>query len=207
VREIDHALGTLRADGIVVASNYDGRYLGDPGFEEVWQELDKRKAVVFIHPTHPPYDLPSLPPESVLEYPFDSTRAAVSLVFAGVTGRYPNIRFILSHAGGALPYIVSRASAAAGFAPGLVDRIGDPMVQFRKFWFDTALSGSPFHLAALLQFADPSRILFGTDFPYAPDIAIKMNLNGQLQYPMEQQQRAAILHGNATALFSAAFAG
>jgi len=71
-----------------------------------------------------------------------------------------------------------------------------------KCWFDTALSGDTIHLAALTKFADPSRILFGTDFPYAPDAAIKINLAGQEQLPMEPKQRTAIMYEDATALFA-----
>lgn len=204
MREIDYAYGKLNSDGIVVSSNFEGRYLGDPGFEEIWQELDKRKAVVFIHPAHPSYDFPELPPESVMEYPFDTTRAAVSLVMNGVTVRYPNIRFILSHAGGTLPYIAARVAGGLAMAPGLVERIGDPMAQFRKFYFDTALSGSEFHLAVLTKFADPTRILYGTDFPYAPDSLIKSMGDVQMQYPMNEKLRAGLMHDNAKALLTSA---
>jgi len=200
LREIEYAFDVLKSNGVVVSSNYAGRYLGDSGFEEIWRELDRRKAVVFIHPTHPPYLLPSLPPESVLEYPFDTTRTAVSLVYAGVTQRYGQIRFILSHAGGTLPYLVSRAATGASFNPSVKDRVPDTMAEFRKFWFDTALSGSRSSLAALLAFADPTHILYGSDFPYAPERAIRMNIAGQEQFDMEDAQRAAIMHGNAAVL-------
>ncbi len=202
--EITYALDVLKADGIVVATNYSGRYLGDPDFAEIWQELDRRRALVFIHPTHPQYTLASMPPESVMEYPFETTRAATSLAFAGVTQRHRGIRFILSHAGGTLPYLAARIAGGAQLDPRLRERIPDPMAELRSFWFDTALSGNLSALSALMQFADPSRILFGTDFPYAPTPVIQANIHGLESVVTDPVQRRAITRGNAETLFSPA---
>ncbi len=204
LEEIAFALDTLKADGLVVATNYGGRYLGDPDFAEVWQELDRRRAVVFIHPTHPQYTLPTLPPESVMEYPFETTRAATSLAFAGVTQRHRGIRFILSHAGGTLPYLATRIAGGAQLDERLRERIADPMGELRSFWFDTALSANPSALGALMQFADPGRILFGTDFPYAPAPVIQANIRGLESAVADSARLRAITRGNAEALFSQA---
>ncbi len=204
LKEIEYALDTLNADGVVVFSNYDSKYLGDPSFAEVWQELDRRKAIVFVHPTSPGDDLAGQPPQSILEFPFDTTRAAVSLIFAGVTVRHPGIRFVLSHAGGALPFLAGRVNGAALLIPEIRENAPDVMVEIRKFWFDTALSGNPSALAALLVVADPARILFGSDFPYAPDIGIRVNVAGANRYLTDDRLRADIGRGNAARLLGRA---
>jgi 6-methylsalicylate decarboxylase len=200
LKEIEYAFGTLKADGVVVFTNYGGKYLGDPSFDEIWAELNKRKAVVFIHPTHPAYELEGLPPQSVIEFPFDTVRAATSLMFSGATRKYADIKFILSHAGGALPFLAGRITGAAVFNPEVHERVPDVMAEIRKFWFDTALSANPSSLAALFAVADPSRIVFGSDFPYAPDIGIRVNVAGSDHYPMDDRLRANIGRGNAAAL-------
>jgi 6-methylsalicylate decarboxylase len=200
LNEIDYALGTLKADGVVVFTNYGGTYLGDPSFEEIWQELNRRKAVVFVHPTHPAYELKGQPPESVIEYPFDTVRAATSLMYSGATRKFTDIKFILSHAGGALPYLATRIAGGAMFNPEVNKRVPDVMAEIRKFWFDLALSSNPSALAALLAVADPERIIYGSDFPYAPDIAIRVNVAASDRYPMDDRLRANIGRGNAARL-------
>lgn len=205
LKEIDYAFGTLKADGIVVFTNYGGRYLGDPSFDEIWQELNRRKAVVFIHPTAPGGVVPDgQPPEAIMEFPFDTTRAAVSLMFAGVTRRCPDISFVLSHAGGALPFLAGRIAGAARLNPKVAANVPDVMAEIRKFWFDTALSGNPSALAALLEVADPARITFGSDFPYVPDIGIRVNVAGADHYPMDAHVRGGIGRGNAARLLGRA---
>ncbi|QBR04119.1 amidohydrolase family protein [Paraburkholderia pallida] len=173
LREIEYSLDTLNADGFIVFTSYGGRYLGDPLFEPVWQELDRRGAVAFIHPNQPPYETPDVAPASVLEFPFDTTRTAASLIISGAFHRYPKLRFILSHAGGALPFLAPRLSLSISMMPGLVEQYGDPMAAIRSFYYDTALSAGASTLAALAQVTDPDHILFGTDFPFATLTAIE----------------------------------
>ena len=200
LKEIDYAFGTLKADGIVVFSNYAGVYLGDPSFDEIWQELNRRKAVVFIHPTSPPVVPAGQPPEAIAEFPFDTTRAAISLMYSGVTRKYGDISFILSHAGGTLPYLAARISGGAMFNPEVHGRVPDIMAEVRKFWFDTALSGNPAALAALMQVADPARITFGSDFPYAPDIGVRVNVAGSDRFFADERLHAQVGRGNAARL-------
>ncbi|MFN6981072.1 MAG: amidohydrolase family protein [Brevundimonas sp.] len=171
--EAAYALDTLKADGFIVFTSYAGAYLGDERFTPLWEELDRRRAVVLIHPNEPSYELPTVAAASVLEFPFETTRTATSLIIAGVLTRFPSIRFILSHAGGALPFLFPRVSLCLQMMPGVIDRIGDPVTAFRAFYYDTALAAGPATFAALAQVADPSHILFGTDFPMAPDFGIK----------------------------------
>lgn len=200
LKEIDYAFGTLKADGVVVFSNYGGRYLGDASFGEIWAELNARKAVVFIHPTSPGYELLGQPPQSVVEFPVDTARAATSLMFSGTTRKYPDIRFVLSHAGGVLPFLAARISGGALFNPEVHAQVPDVMAEIRRFWFDTALSANPAALAALLAVADPGRITFGSDFPYAPDLAIRANVAGADKYPLDDPLRADLGRGNAARL-------
>ncbi|MDI6413649.1 amidohydrolase family protein [Streptomyces albus] len=168
VAEAVHALDTLHADGVVLMSNARGRYLGDPGFEPLWAELDCRGANVFIHPAQPPMDLLPGTPAPLADYVFDTTRSALNLALNGVMHRYPNVRVILSHGGGFLPYAAYRFT---GLISTVVDRertAEDILRDLKRFYFDTALSASPSALPALLAFAEPGHLLYGSDWPFAP---------------------------------------
>lgn len=122
LEEVKYALDTLKLDGIFLLSNYDGYYLGDPRFEKLFKELNNRKAVVFIHPATPPgiNEIHLNFPESLMDVCFDTTRTAFSLIINGITKKYPDIRFILAHAGGATPYLAGRIS----FLFSLFDNLG-----------------------------------------------------------------------------------
>jgi 6-methylsalicylate decarboxylase len=119
--EIAHALDTLGADGVVLLSNYEGRYLGDTCFDPVWAELDRREATVLIHPTR--LAMPELEgiPGPFVDFPFDTTRTAVDMVMKGVFQRHGKVRVILSHAGGFLPYAAQRFASCAATMPGQSD--------------------------------------------------------------------------------------
>ncbi|MET9328048.1 amidohydrolase family protein [Tsukamurella sp. NPDC003166] len=204
VAEIDYALGELGADGVVLLSNYEGVYLGDDSYAPVWEALNRHRAVVFIHPGHPL--LPVLPgvPGPVVDYPFDTTRNAVHMAYNNVPLRYPDTKIILSHAGGFVPYAAMRFSlvrsllnvAAGGPTPEEV------LEQLRGFYFDTALSAGQATMAALTDFADPSRILFGSDFPYAP-AALGTRITEVLDADsgLTAEQSAAINRTNSLPLF------
>ncbi|NVE01265.1 amidohydrolase [Massilia sp. BJB1822] len=168
--EAIRALEVLGADGIVLLGSTDGVFLGDPRFEELMAELNRRKAVVFVHPNvHPTSrDLWLATPDFLLEFVCDTTRAAVNLVLQGVMERHPGIKWILAHAGGFLPYIAWRASLANAL-PQFRDTAPQGVLTYlRRFYFDTALSPSSITMAALQQFVAPEHILFGSDYPYAP---------------------------------------
>ena len=173
VKEVEFALDTLGAQGIIVFTSYEGRYLGDEHFNPLFEELDRRGAIVFIHPNMPSYTVPTVAPASVLEFPFETTRTATSMLIAGVPRRFPRIRFILSHAGGTLPSLAPRIELSLSMMPGLVERVGNPLVGLRSFYYDTALSAGASTLSGLCQITDPDHILFGTDFPFAPTPAIR----------------------------------
>ena len=101
-------MGELKAEGICLLTNYGGRYLGDPKFDPVFEELNRRGAVVYVHPTEGPCTCGFELPAASLEYPFDTTRAIASLLFSGTFSRARNIKFIFSHAGGTIPFIADR---------------------------------------------------------------------------------------------------
>ncbi|KAH7054331.1 hypothetical protein B0J12DRAFT_718167 [Macrophomina phaseolina] len=188
--EIIYALDELHADGIILYTRYGqgNHYLGHPDFRATWDLLDARGAVVFVHPTHPVDTSlvnPSLP-QPMIDYPHETTRTAVDLITSGTVRAHPNLKIILSHAGGTLPYLALRpaamlpyiSSAAASNITGaaLTDSF---MEDARSFYFDTALSANPLQLELLKGFAKPGHVLFGSDYPYAPTPAIK-NMNSLL---------------------------
>ncbi|MBB4688679.1 amidohydrolase family protein [Amycolatopsis jiangsuensis] len=200
--ETTHALDVLGADGVVLMSNAHGRYLGDSEFVPLWAELDRRAAVVFVHPAQPP--MPWLPgaPAPLVDFVFDTTRTAVDLVLAGVPRRFPNVRIVLAHGGGFLPYAAYRFS---GLTSTSLDPSRDPdelIRDFTRFYFDTALSASPSALPSLLAFAEPGHVLYGSDWPFAPEAAGEY-YNGFLEsYPGFGEGGAhAVDRGNAEALF------
>ncbi|MFM0071698.1 amidohydrolase family protein [Paraburkholderia sediminicola] len=173
LKEASYCLDVLKVDGFIAFTNYNGLYLGDKHFTPLWEELNRRGTVVFIHPNQPPHEVPPVAPASVLEFPFETTRTATSLIISGAMSRFRNIRFILSHAGGTLPFLVPRIALSISMMPAVAERVGDTLAAVRSFYFDTALSAGNSPLSALAQVADPDHILFGTDFPFAPTSAIR----------------------------------
>lgn len=204
--EARYALDTLLADGIVLPANNDGRYLGDPGFEPLLEFLHHRRAVVFIHPGELP--APPVPgiPAFAADFMLDTTRTAISLVLSGAMEKFPGIKFVLAHAGGFVPFIAYRILLTMlldrDLALNALAALGDKKQSvLRRFYYDVALSASPAALPSLLEVADPGRITYGTDFPFAPSAAIDF-LNMQYEkYPLDPVLRAAIDRGNAEALF------
>ena len=167
LKEIEYGFDTLKADGVVLLSNYDGVYLGEPRFDPILAELNSRSAFVFVHPGKPKIELVPGVVGPVLDYPFDTTRAALSLIANGATSRYKNLKFSLSHAGGFLPYGAHRFSQLLG----MLNKVKPESLieEMQNFYFDTALASSPTSLPSLLAFAKPSHILYGSDIPYAGD--------------------------------------
>lgn len=200
--EAVYALDDLAADGVVVMSNVHGKYLGDPDFEPLWQELDRRGATVFVHPAQPPLPLLDGTPAPMADYVFDTTRAALNMTLNGVMDRYRALKVILSHGGGFLPY------AAYRFA-GLEATTVDPnrsaesvLTDLKRFYFDTALAASPSSLPALLAFAEPGHVLYGSDWPFASEQAGSY-FNGFLQdyHDLTPGRSADIERGSAEVLF------
>ena len=178
IEELKYALDTLKLDGVTLLTNYNGKYLGHADFEVFFKELNKRKAVVYIHPTDPGdvFDYELGIPNALIEAPFDTTRAVTNLMFNGVLERYPAIRYILSHGGGTIPYIAWRlASIHYGqngkrtplfrtFYDFLVNREPTTGLKYLKnMYYDTAHVSGETAVRALQEFAGPDKLLFGTD--------------------------------------------
>jgi predicted TIM-barrel fold metal-dependent hydrolase len=167
LEEIEYALDTLKADGIGLLTSYQDKYLGDPSFAPVYEELNRRKAVVYVHPTTPACCrglVPGIPPGSI-EYATDSTRTIAHLVFSGTAMKFPDIRWIFSHSGGTLPFLTSRfiRLAEERKPANLPD---GPLPEFRKFYYELAQGNTPGQIAALLKMVSISQVLYGTDYPF-----------------------------------------
>lgn len=171
VEEAVYALDVLGSDGVVLMSNAGGKYLGDPDYEQLWQELDARGAVVFIHPAQPPMPLLDGTPAPMVDYVFDTTRAALNMVLAGVMNRYTDMRVILAHGGGFLPYAAYRFASLTATTVDTGCTEDSVLTAMRRFYFDTALASSPSSLPSLLEFAAPGHVLYGSDWPFANEKA------------------------------------
>lgn len=205
VEEIAYAVDTLGLDGVMLFASYGEKFLGDPVFEPLMEELDRRKCAVFIHPTYHPnskkIDLPY--PGFLVEYLFDTTRAAVNLLYTDTLGRYPDIKFILAHAGGTLPYVSWRVAISPTIDRKLPQwSVEEVYAKLRLFWYDTALSPTVTTMGSLQHVAAPDRILFATDWPMAGAVGTVesvRNISAPDFLPPERQE--AINRGNALKLF------
>ena len=185
--EITYVFDKLHADGITVLTNYHGVYLGDPCLEPVWAELNRRKAKVFLHPTTPcTCDAttgqvnrfkPMSYPNPMMEFFFDTTRAVVNLILTGTVDRHPDITFLIPHCGAALPPLIDRFS---NFATRILanDDVKLSVENIRhifrhRFYYDLAGFAMQNQIHGTLRWADPDRLLYGSDFPYTPPQGIK----------------------------------
>ena len=169
LKEIEYAADVLHCDGFKLQTSYETQWPGDPAFAPVFDELNRRKAVIFFHPTVPGCCsnlLPDLNPP-LIEYPFDTTRAILSLVFGGTVRRCPDIRFIFSHGGGTIPMLAHRVANLVATRKDLAARLPDGAVaEFRKLYFDIVSATNAPAMAALLKLTSAAKLLFGTDIPY-----------------------------------------
>ena len=172
--EIAYGLDVLKAQGVGMMTSYAGKYLGDPAFTPVMEELNRRRAVVFVHPLSVNCCSGLIPgvPDQVVEYNTETSRTIASLIFSGTTGRFPGVRFIFSHGGGTVPYLVSRYERLFNSRPDLVALIpGGCVAAIRALYFDTAQAYNPPALAAMTRLMPTDHIVFGSDFPAAaPDL-------------------------------------
>jgi predicted TIM-barrel fold metal-dependent hydrolase len=200
LREIEYAYDTLKVDAIGIYSNDNqGRWPGDPYFEPMWQELNRRNAIVYVHPLAPSCcgNLSYGAPAPMLEYDFDVTRAVASIVLNGVMFRYPNIRFITVHSGGTVPMLAGRMkdrvpAAAEQYLPnGLY-------AELRKWYYDIAHASFPWPMAAMRAFMPDTQILFGTDYSPEP---IESTVNELPGLSLRKDFEQMMLRGNAERLF------
>lgn len=192
--ELQHAFDRLGADGACLLANYGGAYLGEPAFDPVLRELDRRGAVVFVHPAGLPGPALDGVAPAVADVLLDTVRAALDLARRGVLTRYPRIRFLLASGGGFLPFAAGRLAAAASPRGNPVDGLR----LLRRFYLDTAQAGTPYALASLLRFAARGHVTYGSDFPFAPAAA---SLASAAYQRLPRRGGAAVSHETALGLF------
>ncbi len=177
--EIAYALDTLKADGIAMFTSYGGKWLGDPSFAPVFEELNRRRAVVYTHPNSSACCtnlMGAIAPDPMIEFGTDTTRTIASFLFGGFAQRFPDVRLIFSHAGGTMPFLIERfefqariPAVAARFPQGV-----RPIL--RRFLYDTAQASNTAAMDGLRRLVPVSQIVYGTDFPYRTSIEHVENL-------------------------------
>jgi predicted TIM-barrel fold metal-dependent hydrolase len=190
--ELEYAFDTLNLDGVVLLTNFGGIYLGDAYYDNLFYELNRRKAVVFVHPSTPPLDtLPVIIKPAVLEFVFDTTRAIANLIHRGATKRFPDIRFIFSHGGGTVPFIAWRIA------------YGNKKIinQLKRFYYDTAVSATPYALSSLMRLVESTQVLYGSDYPFSPEKVVTLMNEGLQNYDFEREALTKIAQQNALTLF------
>jgi predicted TIM-barrel fold metal-dependent hydrolase len=200
LHEIAYALDSLKADGIGLLTSYGDKWLGDPAFAPLMQELNRRKAVVYTHPTTANCcgNLIADVPDAIIEWGTDTTRTIASLVFSGTASRFSDVKFIFSHGGGTLPFLTERFTRLPQANKNVAARLPNGVEhELRRFYYDTAQAAHPYALASLTKLIPISQIVFGTDYPYrtAAD-----HVKGLTDYGFSAPDLMAIERGNALRL-------
>jgi predicted TIM-barrel fold metal-dependent hydrolase len=200
LKEIAYALDVLKADGIGVLTSYDNKWLGDPAFAPVMDELNRRKAIVYVHPTTADCCTNLMPmiQDWVVEFPVDTTRTVASLLFSGTILRCPDIKFIFSHCGGVLPMLTEHLIRVPVIDPKMKELVpAGVLTELRRFHYDVALRAHPTGLASALQMVSVSQLLFGTDAPLRKS---KATAQGLIDYGFSEKDLRAIDCENAQRL-------
>jgi 6-methylsalicylate decarboxylase len=202
LHELEYALDELGLDGVILLSHVDGTYIGELAFAELFDELDRRDAYVFLHPAIPQW-VPSYGyPLWLVELPFETTRAALSLVYSGTLERCPNVKIQLAHMGGTVPFLADRIGSLVDRDPSQRESVPrGPLAYLSEFFYDTALSLNSAALAATLAVVSSNQIVFGTDWPYLPDRGLDLR---QAWPSLGARELDQIEHGNAARLFARA---
>jgi predicted TIM-barrel fold metal-dependent hydrolase len=203
LNEIAYACDTLHADGIGMMTSYGDKWLGYSEFQPVFDELNRRKAVVYTHPTGPNccVNLVRGVPEAAVEYGTDTTRSIVNLIFSGASQRYADINFIFSHGGGVLTAVAERLQIQMVKTPPYAGKFTRDQVQheLNRFFYDTAQVSNAVTIEALAQLVPPSQIVFGSDFPYRTAEehvnGLTQHFKGEVLRGIERDNAARILPG------------
>jgi predicted TIM-barrel fold metal-dependent hydrolase len=202
LKEIEYTLDVLKADGINLFTNYGDRWLGHPQFAPVLQELNRRGTVAYVHPVTPNCcgNTLSYVSAAVIEYPHDTTRAVLDLLFSGSFVRYRNIRWMFSHGGGTLPALAGRVRQLAQVEVRNLAEVAPDGIdaELKKLYFEVANAAWGPTLAGLLTYVPTSQILFGTDYPF---VAVGQTLQELRKATIPIDQLLAIERGNAASLF------
>ena len=201
LKEIEYAFDVLKADGIGTTTNYGSMWPGDPAFDPVFGELNRRKAVVFVHPQSVDCCRGLTPPvpDSTVEFMFDVTRCITSLLYRGTLTKFPDIRFIFTHGGGCLPQLAERIARNTLNQKAVAERLpGGAMAELQRLHLDVASTTSRAALAGLREFLPLTQWLFGTDYPFLDATATNGGLDA---FGFAPQELDAIRRGNAERLF------
>jgi predicted TIM-barrel fold metal-dependent hydrolase len=200
LQEIAYTLDTLKADGIGLLTSYGDKWLGDPAFAPVMDELNRRRAVVYTHPTTANCCGNLIPdvPESIIEWGTDTTRTIASLVFSGTAARCRDMKIIFSHGGGTMPFLTERFVRLPVINKTVAPRVPNGVeYELKRFYYDTAQAAHPFALASLLKLVPVSQVVFGTDFPYRTGAE---HVKGLTDYGFSAKDLQAIDRDNALRL-------
>jgi 6-methylsalicylate decarboxylase len=200
LQEIAYALDTLKADGIGLLTSYGDKWLGDPALAPVMDELNRRRAVVYTHPTTANCCGNLIPdvPESIIEWGTDTTRTIASLVFSGTAARCQDMKIIFSHGGGTMPFLTERFVRLPVINKNVAPRVPNGVeYELKRFYYDTAQAAHPFALASLLKLVPVSQVVFGTDFPYRTGAE---HVKGLTDYGFSPKDLQAIDRDNAVRL-------
>jgi 6-methylsalicylate decarboxylase len=201
LEEIGYALDMLKADGIGLFTSYGDKWLGDAHFAPVFDELNRRKVNTFIHPYAPSCCARLLPGvnDNFIEFPQDTARAVMSLLFSGTLARHHDARLIFTHGGGPIPVLAGRVATLAATRSSALAKVAPDGIEaeLKRLYYDTANAAYRPTMAALLDFAPISQVLFGTDYP---SVAVKTNVEDFAKISLTRAQRHAIERGNAVRL-------
>jgi 6-methylsalicylate decarboxylase len=205
LEELARALDQLCLDGVVLLTNAQGHYLGDPLYRPLFNELQRRAALVFIHPTMSldPSAHGLGIPDSLLDFPVDTSRTVAHMHYSGTFARTPDVKYVLSHAGGTVPFLAKRFAIIdeMGVVPDEDGTRGTAADTFRRLYFDTALSWSDPTLHTLREVVGPDHVLYGSDYPYLRrDIAVRGRAELDASRELSDAERASVLHGAAIGL-------
>jgi 6-methylsalicylate decarboxylase len=205
IEEICYALDVLKLDGVVLFTNSQGIYLGDQRMKPLFNELQRRKATVFIHPNASPDPVAhSLGlTDNLIDFPGDTTRAIAQLHYGGTFAETPDVKYVFSHAGGTAPYLAGRFAIVDDMKiMGDSSVTGTSAETFRRLYWDTALAWSDPVLNTLRDIAGLNKVVFGTDFPYLrKDLAVKGKLKIKSNPDLSAEEKKQVFGGNALKLF------
>ncbi len=169
LKEIEYAFDTLKADGVGIQSNYGDKWLGHASYRPIFDELNRRKAVVYVHPLVASCcgTLQTGTIGAVLEVPHDTTRAVTNLLLSGGLARWRDIKWLFSHGGGTIPMMAGRIEAFHSRMPAAKEFAPEGIIgELRRLYYDTANATSGPAMAALRALVPASQITYGTDYPY-----------------------------------------
>ena len=208
--EIAYALDTLGMDGVATSTSINDTYLGEPGFNPWFDEMNRRGVTLFVHPTITKASLPlalGLNP-SVIEFMFDTTRMLTNMVVTGARKRFSNIKIITSHGGGTIPFLATRIQTLEhtfGVGPGRLELSAEAVREgFASFYYDLTAATSAAQLGAILELVPVSQLLMGLDYPFMPNASFLPAIEDIGRYPkFDEADLQKLSHGNAGGLYPA----